>query len=123
MQRFLFLFHPRGVRLARAVSQGSRAGAHFFVTQHAFVVFAKQEPHIGRAWRILLFGNFEFWICDPGPGSEPPKSILDGWNQALRARGELGFSHGMPAIWSPDWAEVGDHFGHSAGAQVKTLEF
>ena len=92
MQRFLFLFHPRGVRLARAVSQGSRAGARFFVTQHAFVVYSQNKNHTlaqHGAYFCLAILNSGFAI--PGR-ARTPKSIRDGWNQARLARGELGFS-------------------------------
>ncbi len=64
--------------------------------------------------------NSGFWI--PGRARKPPNLIRYGRNRAPWARGELGFSQGMSTTWSPDWqAEVGDHFGHPPGAQVKGL--
>ncbi len=47
-----------------------------------------------------------------------------GWSRAPRARGKLGFPLGAPTKWSPDrQAQVGDHFGHPQGLQVKALKF
>ncbi len=72
---------------------------------------------------LSLAVHWQFWILDPGPGPEPPQNpIKNGRNQAPWARGELGFSLGVSRTWSPDrQAEVGDHFGHPSGAQVKGL--
>ena len=64
--------------------------------------------------------NSGFWI--PGRSRTPPNPARDGRNRTHWARGELEFSWGMSTTWSPDWqAEVGDHFGHPAGAQVTWL--
>ena len=66
--------------------------------------------------------HWQFWILDPGPGPKPPKTG-PGWPES----GPLGPGRAWMFIGRVDdlvldqQAEVGDHFGHPSGAEVKGL--
>ncbi len=72
--------------------------------------------------RSLAILKNVFYPPGRGPGPPPQVGPEGARIGPPRPRGRLGCSVGVPTTWSLDrQAEVGNHFGHPQGVQVKAL--